>query len=142
MAWWVWIVFGFVLLGGELVTPGGFYVLFFGVSGICVGLITALVPGFPLWGQWLLFTVFAVLSLLVFRRPLLEWFRRRTPSTEVDNLVGETAMPMEDIAVNAVGKAELRGATWNARNVGDKLLARAQRCRVRRVDGLTLDIEG
>ena len=45
---------------------------------------------------------------------------------------------MEDIAVDAVGKAELRGTTWNARNVGDKLLTRAQRCRVRRVDGLTL----
>jgi len=73
---------------------------------------------------------------------LLEWFRQSSPSKEVDNLVGELATAMEDIAVDAMGKAELRGAAWNARNVGDTPLSRTQRCRVRRVDGLTLDIEG
>jgi regulator of protease activity HflC (stomatin/prohibitin superfamily) len=34
MGWWIWIVLGLVLLLGELVTPGGFYILFFGVGAI------------------------------------------------------------------------------------------------------------
>jgi inner membrane protein len=107
-----------------------------------LGLITALAPGLSLWIQWLLFTVFAVITLLFFRRPLLQWFRRASPVREVDSLVGETATAMDDIAVDAVGKAELRGTAWTARNIGDKPLARAQRCCVERVDGLTLFIRG
>ncbi len=142
MFWWMWVMFGLLLLAAELLTPGGFYVLFFGVSGVCVGLVTLLFPSFPAVGQWLLFTVFAVLSLLVFRRPLLEWFRRISPSKEVDSLVGETAEATEDIPAGAVGKAELRGASWKAQNVGDKPVARSQRCRVVRIEGLMLFIEG
>ncbi len=142
MLWWMWMVFGLLLLAGELTTPGGFYLMFFGISGLCLGLITALAPGLSLWIQWLLFTVFAVITLLFFRRPLLQWFRRASPVREVDSLVGETATAMDDIPVDAVGKAELRGTAWTARNIGDKPLARAQRCCVERVDGLTLFIRG
>jgi membrane protein implicated in regulation of membrane protease activity len=39
-----------------------------------------------------------------------------------------------------VGKVELRGTTWTAHNDGPVPLARGQRCRVTRVDGLTLGI--
>ncbi len=142
MYWWMWVIFGLLLLAGELLTPGGFYVLFFGVSGVCVGVVAWLFPAFPPVGQWLLFSVLAVASLLIFRRPLLEWFRRRTPSKEVDSLVGETAEAMDDIAPGAVGKAELRGAVWKAENAGAVRIPRGQRCRVVRVEGLTLFIEG
>jgi membrane protein implicated in regulation of membrane protease activity len=45
---------------------------------------------------------------------------------------------MEEIPSNGIGKAEMRGTSWNARNIGDKPLARGERCRVERVDGLTL----
>ena len=142
MYWWMWVIFRLLLLAGELLTPGGFYVLFFGVAGVCVGLVTRLFPAFPAVGQWLLFSVLAVASLLVFRRPLLEWFRRRSPSKEVDSLVGETAEALEDIAPGQTGRAELRGAAWKAENAGAVPIACRQRCRVVRVEGLTLFIEG
>lgn len=140
MAWWIWAAIGCLLLAGELLTPGGFYIVFFGVSGLCVAVITALFPEFPLWAQWLLFSVLAVAALLLFRKPLLEWFRRRSPEPQVDSLIGEIAVAMEDIAPGAVGKAELRGSAWNAQNAGETPLARGQRCRVVRVEGLTLYI--
>jgi membrane protein implicated in regulation of membrane protease activity len=44
--------------------------------------------------------------------------------------------------VNAIGKAELRGSTWNARNVGETPITEDQRCRVESVDGLTLSVRG
>jgi membrane protein implicated in regulation of membrane protease activity len=34
MEWWIWILLGLVLLLGEIVTPGGFYILFFGVGAV------------------------------------------------------------------------------------------------------------
>jgi inner membrane protein len=40
--------------------------------------------------------------------------------------------------VNSVGKAEMRGTAWNTRNIGDQPLARGQRCRVERVEGLMI----
>ena len=53
-------------------------------------------------------------------------------------LVGETATAAEDIPSGGIGKAELRGSLWSARNGGPTLLPKDTRCRVERVDGLTL----
>jgi membrane protein implicated in regulation of membrane protease activity len=61
---------------------------------------------------------------------------------EVDSLVGETALAIDDIQVGQIGKAELRGTSWNARNVSENTLNRGQRCKVERVEGLTLCIRG
>ena len=37
MIWWYWMLVGLVLLGAEMVTPGGFYILFFGLAALVVG---------------------------------------------------------------------------------------------------------
>ena len=37
MIWWYWMVLGLLLLGLELATPGGFFLLFFGVGALLVG---------------------------------------------------------------------------------------------------------
>ncbi|MGQ9635239.1 MAG: NfeD family protein [Bryobacteraceae bacterium] len=141
MAWWMWAAIGFLLLVGELLSPGGFYIVFFGISGLCVALVSAIFPGFPLWAQWLLFSLLAAVSLLLFRRPLLEWFRSRSPAPQVDSLAGEIAVAMEEIPAGSIGKAELRGSAWSAQNVGDAPVRPGQRCRVERVEGLTLYIK-
>lgn len=138
MLWWVWILLGFLLLLAELLTPGGLYLLFFGVAAILVGLLAGLSLIGPPWVQWFMFSVFSVVALSLFRRPLLKRLRPAALAQEVDSLVGETAIALEDMAADAVGKAELRGAAWNARNVGGNSLARGQRCTVEKVDGLML----
>lgn len=142
MAWWIWLLLGFFLMLLELVTPGGFYLLFFGFAAVLVGLLAALHPSGPLWLEWLLFSVLSVVTLLLFRRPLLERMRPATPEKEVDSLVGETAVALQEILTDAVGKAELRGTAWSARNVGDAPVASGQRCTVERVEGLMLLIRG
>ena len=140
MTWWMWLVVGLVLLVGEMLTPGGFYLMFLGISGMLVGFIMLAWPDMEIWVQWLLFSVFAALTLL-FCRPLLQnRFRRTREDRKVDSLVGETATALEDIAVSGIGKAELRGSTWNARNTGDRSLARTERCKVEKVEGLMLDV--
>ena len=138
MLWWVWILLGFLLLLAELLTPGGLYLLFFGVAAIVVGLLSGLNLTGPPWMQWLMFSILSVVALSLFRRPLLKRLRPASLGGEVDSLVGETAIALEDMAVDAIGKAELHGSAWSARNVGGNLLARGQRCTVERVDGLML----
>jgi membrane protein implicated in regulation of membrane protease activity len=110
-----------------------------GISGLLTGLVAWIAPDLPAWVPWLLFSVFSAISLAFFRKPLMEKFKLSGKhGPKVDSLVGETALALEDIASGAVGKVELRGASWTAQNSGDRPIQRSERLKVERVDGLTL----
>lgn len=139
MIWWYWMLLGLVLLGVEMATPGGFYILFFGLAALIVGSLAGLELIQAEWLQWLLFSILAILSLLVFRGPLLASLKKRDKNLpDVDTLAGESAVPREDLAVSGTGKAELRGTTWTAHNAGPTPLLKGQRCKVERIEGLTI----
>jgi len=138
MLWWLWILLGLALLGAELLTPGGFYVLFFGAGALVVGLLVALDLGGPTAVQWLLFSLGSIGALVLFRQRLLDLFGSPAGGREVDSLRQDVAILLDDLAAHAVGRAELRGTTWTVRNAGATALPAGQRCRVERVDGLTL----
>jgi inner membrane protein len=139
MIWWLWIVLGLVLIALELATPGGFFVIFFGVGALAVGALVLLDAVRAIWVQWLLFPLIALVSLRLFRQPLLGYMRVGHDG-DVDSLVGEVAVPVSDIAPGQHGKAELRGSIWSARNADSSTLAAGQRCRVVAVQGLMLDL--
>ncbi len=139
MSWWLWLLFGIGLLAIELITPGGFYVFFFGVGAIIVGLLAAVGFAGPPWFEWLLFGTLSAGALLLFRKPLQKRLRV-APGGEVDSMIGETAIALDNIGVQQVGKVELRGSAWTAQNTGDGAIAAGQRCRVEGVHGLTLYI--
>lgn len=141
MQWWHWLVLGLILIGLEMAASGGFYVIFFGIAALAIGGLHLLDAAGPLWLQLLLFSLLSILSLLFFRSPLMRWLQLDAPGRDVDSLVGETAIPLEDIAPGGVGRAELRGSVWSARNSGVGVLARGQRCTVVRVDRLTVFLE-
>jgi membrane protein implicated in regulation of membrane protease activity len=139
MTWWWWVALGLVLGAIELATPGGFVVIFFGVAALAVGLSELSGLGLPAWGQWLAFPILAIVALRLFRKPLLA--RLQTGSAgDVDPIVSEVAVPVGVIEPGQHGRAELRGATWKARNVGGTAITAGQRCRVVAVNGLQLDI--
>jgi membrane protein implicated in regulation of membrane protease activity len=141
MTWWHWLVIGLVLVGLEMAASGGFYVIFFGVAALAIGGLHLLDAAGPVWFQLLLFSVLSVASLLLFRKPILRWLEVDKPGVDVDSLVGDTAVPLEPIAVGAVGRAELRGAVWTARNADIRPLAQGERCTVAAVDRLMIFIK-
>jgi hypothetical protein len=126
-----------LLLLGEIVTPGGFYIFFFAVGAVVVGVLTGLNAAGPLWFQFILFSTVSVLTLWLFRERLVQLTQSRNEPT-VDSLVGDTAVATEDIPINGIGKAEMRGSSWSARNVGERVLVRGERCKVERIEGLTI----
>ena len=139
MTWWLWEVLGLALAAIELATPGGFFIIFFGISAIIIGaLVLAGLLG-PAWIQWALFSVIALVALRLFRQPLLARIRMRQ-ADDVDSLIGEVALAASDIPPAGHGRAELRGTTWSARNAGATPLHAGQRARVVAVQGLTIDI--
>lgn len=142
MVWWNWLLLGLVLLAAEIATPGGFYILFFGLAALIVGALAGLELLNTTWLQWLLFSILSVISLFLFRNSLLVWMKGHEPmGREVDSMVGEIAVLTEELPPGELGKAELRGTTWSVRNAGQTVLIKGHRARVERVEGLTLWIK-
>ncbi|MFI5177835.1 MAG: NfeD family protein [Vicinamibacterales bacterium] len=139
--WWHWLVLGLLFVVAEMAASGGFYIVFFGIGAIVVGLLASFDLAGPVWMQLLLFSAISVGSLLLFRKRLLKWLQIEPQSPAVDTLVGEIGVAAEDLAPGKVGRVELRGTAWSARNTTNATLARGARCRVVRVEGLTVDVE-
>ncbi len=145
MLWWHWSILGLSLIGIEILTLGGlgnFYFLFFGMAALMVsgltwsGLIEAA------WLQWFLFAILGIISLRVMKKSL--WNKRSLNGKDepvVDSMVGEIATVLEPLEPQALGKVELRGSTWNARNAGENFLEKNTIAKIVRVDGLTLWIQ-
>lgn len=145
MIWWQWALLGLGFLALEILMLGGlgnFYFLFFGVAALLVGGLVWAGLLEAVWLQWVLFSVFGVLSLFVLQRPLQRPRKvHESPPDPIDTLQGEIATVLEDIPVQGAGKAELRGSTWTVRNTGKHPLLKGQRSQVTRVDGLTLWVQ-
>ena len=139
MSWWLWIVFGLALLVVEVTVDAAFWLLFIGIGAVLVG-----VGGwFGLTGppvlQWLLFAGLSVALLYAFRERFRALVLQRKGGS-VEAVVGEEAVAITAIAPGGSGKASLRGAEWNARNVGAADIPEGARVRVRKVDQLVLEL--
>jgi len=137
MPWWGWILAGALLLGSELFVTTEFYLIFLGFAALVVGLF--LLAGFdlPVWAQWLCFAALAALFLVGFRRRV--WQKIGSSGAPVrDRVVGEIAKVSERIEPGQEGRAELRGAVWTVRNVGEVPLEPGQRARAEDLEGLVL----
>ena len=139
MEWWLWIALGLALTVAELATPSGFFIIFFGLAGLTVGILTALDMAGGTWVQWLLFSVLSIGYILMFRGRLQA--KVAVPeSRDVDTLVGDLAIVQERLLPGVVGKVEVRGSMWSARNTSSVTLDAGQRARVAAVQGLTLTV--
>jgi inner membrane protein len=139
MLWWMWLAGGLALMVAELVTPSGFFIMFFGLGALTVGVLAGLGVAGATWVQWLLFTLLSLGYLLLFRGKLQERVQA-PPPPRVDSLVGVLAVPEGSIEPGAVGRVEVRGSSWSARNVASAPIGRGERCTVVSVDGLLLTV--
>ena len=142
MEWWGWAILGIACMVIEVHLTQDFTLFCVGVAAFVVTAVAAFAVDLPYWSHWLLFSALAVVVLLTVRKPLLGRLRPdRGRDADFDYLLGEVATPSEDLAGNGVGKAELRGSVWTARNAEPTNLSKGQRCRVTRVEGLTVWIK-
>ena len=145
MLWWHWSILGLSLVGIEILTLGGlgnFYFLFFGMAALMVSGLTWAGLVEAAWLQWFLFAILGIISLLVMKKSL--WNKRSLNGKGepvVDSMVGEIAKVLEPLEPQALGKVELRGSTWTARNAGEIFIEKDSIAKIVRVDGLTLWIQ-
>ncbi len=135
---WSWIVAGIVLLGLELLIPGGF-LLWLGVSGIATGLIIMMQPlDGPL--QWLVFGVLGLVSIAIWLRVM----RNRSPTSDrpylnrrADRFIGHEAT-LEEPIVDGFGRLTLGDTVWR---VAGPNLAAGQRVQIVGSDGAVLKVQ-
>ncbi len=140
MPWWVWITIGVLLLGSELTfVDAGFYLVFLGIAALATGALAFTGVGFVPWMQWITFSLLAVASMFLFRRPLYERVHGGTSGLD-DPLIGATVIAQSSVAVGASGRAELHGSTWSITNDGPAELNSGDSAVVTRVDGLALHV--
>ncbi len=137
MVWWQWFVLGALLLGAEIAIDAEFYLVFLGISAIVVGLIGLTPTALPMWGQWLVFSLIAVIALVLFRSRIYNKIRGQAPDIK-EGVGGEIAVMNEPIAPGSTGSVTLRGSVWQARNIGSEPLAAGSRAIVEETKGLLL----
>ena len=139
MQWWTWIVLGGLLLVAEIFLPTDFFLVFFGIAALLLGLLGLLGVDLPVAAQWLLFAALSVVSLWLLRKRIKA--RLDHPSMpDVDALIGKTGIAQDGIAPGGTGRIELHGTTWAARNRDDRAIRRGDECLVESVEGVTLDV--
>jgi inner membrane protein len=140
MPWWSWIIIGTLLLAAELLAVDAqFYLVFIGIAAIIVGLTGPIGFDFPLWLQWLSFAVLALVLMFTLRRKLYDTLHNR-PIGTVDGDAGRRVAITEELEPGRSCRAEYRGSTWTAVNVGERAIPAGTDAQIESVDGLTLRV--
>ncbi len=118
MSYVFWLSLGLLLAVSEFVVPG-FVIIFFGAGALVTGLLKLLWNGLPDSLALLLFALFSLGSLLLFRRTWVGGKVLRDDGTKNEGDVDETCIGrkvsvVEAIAPGKAGKVELNGANWTA----------------------------
>ena len=138
MTWWAWIIAGAILLGAELsFVSAQFYLVFIGSAAIAVGLIAAATGTLAPWGQWALFAVLAIGSMVAFRSRLYERFHRSLPAVATGPVGGVLTLHTA-LAAGQSCQAEYGGSYWTVQNDSHSDIPAGARARVVRVHDLTL----
>lgn len=136
---WHWWVLALVLIGIEMVVPG-FFLMWIGGAAAVTGLAALLIPGLPWEGQFLIFGVLAVASVVGAR-----FYVKRNPIETTDatlnkrgaQYIGRT-FSLEEAIVNGIGRVRVGDSVWRAE--GPDLPA-GDRVKVTGVSGAALKVE-
>lgn len=141
--WWFWAVGGIALIIAELAVPA-FVLIWFGLGGLVVSLLVAVLPQIGLTTQLAVWLVVS-LGLVAF------WFKLFKPNihkTRVGmsdaNIIGEIGLMTHDLALFQKGEVRFQkpmvgSEIWPC--IADEPIAAGDRVRVLKVEGSILKVE-
>ena len=134
-----WLILGIGLFILEVMTPG-LISMFFGLSALTVALIAWLVP-FSQGLQWMLFSAFSVIYILLLRKSLKKVFQGKKEVSESmdDSFTGRLAVVAVVIAPNKPGRVAFNGCDWTAE--ADAEIQAGRSVRILAKKNLTLKVE-
>lgn len=141
MPWWGWIIFGALLFGSELlIVDAGFYFVFIGIAAALTGLIGLAGIALEPWLQWVVFSIFALVSMILFRKKLYDKLRGSAVGYEVGP-TGEIVTVEQTLQPGETGRLAYRGTEWTALNSSDQVMKQGQHVQISSVESLTLKLD-
>jgi membrane protein implicated in regulation of membrane protease activity len=140
--WWHWVVAGIVLMLAELAVPA-FFIIWFGIGAVLVGLVLAVAPGLSLTTQVVLWTAASIaMTVLWFR--VFRTDRHTTRSGQTGSVLGEVGLLATPVAPFQPGRVRfqkpvLGAETWECR--ADEAIAAGERVRVLGVEGNYVQVQ-
>lgn len=136
MNWIFWLVLVIVLSFVEIATVS-LVSIWFVASGI-----VAMILSFFIEDTAIITTIFILLGifLLVISRPIVNKLRSKdNEKTNLDRIIGETAIVTEDIKKNVVGEVKVDGKRWST--VSKEKCLKGDTVKVLKIDGVKLIVE-
>ena len=134
--WVIWAIVAVALAGGELLTPGMFFLGPVALAAVAAGIVALL--GVAAWLQLVVFIVASVASLGMLR-PIARAHVRMPALTRTGTaaLVGAKAVVLQRVDANG-GRVRIGGEEWSARAyLDDQVLEPGMRVEVVKIEGAT-----
>lgn len=132
-----WLAAAVVFVVIEILTMGLTTIWFAGGALLAAA---AAFFGLPLWTQVLIFAIVSLLLLIPLRPWAQAHLNSNTEKTNVDSLIGQTAIVTETIDnLNAKGQAKLKGQSWTARSISDEMIiSEGTKVKVEEISGVKI----
>lgn len=136
MNWIFWLVLVIVLSFIEIATVS-LVSIWFVASGI-----VAMILSFFIEDTAVITTIFILLGifLLIISRPIVNKLKSKdNEKTNLDRIIGESAIVTEDIKKNEVGEVKVDGKRWSA--ISKEKCLKGDRVKILKIDGVKLIVE-
>ena len=134
----VWIWLGIVLfLTLVEASTAGLVTIWFVASGIVAMIISIFIDNYLV--QFSVFVLLGILLLITTRKYLVKLLGNKDEKTNLDRVVGMTAIVTKEISKNNPGEVKVDGKYWTA--ISDKKIKVQSTVKVLGIDGVKLSVE-
>lgn len=139
---WIWFSCAIALIAIELLTAD-LVSIWFAVSALVLGIISAIFPALDVIWQIAIFIVLSAGLLLATRKFVKKILSQKdAQGTNLDLIVGHIAIVVEEIDnIQACGAVKINGLEWSARSVDNTVIEKGAVVTVKEIAGNKLFVE-
>lgn len=140
--WWIWMVGGIGLILAELVIPS-FFVIWFGLGALLVGLLALLIPGLSLTAHLAIWTAASLAMVVLWFKVFKPGFHKTRIGTAAGEAVGEIGLLVSAVAPFERGKVRFQRPVLGSEEwvcMADTPIAAGERVKVVAVEGSFLTV--
>jgi hypothetical protein len=140
--WWTWVVGGIALILAELAIPS-FFIVWFGLGAVLVGLLLLALPQLSLTAQLALWTVASLAMVVLWFQVFKRSFFRTRVGTADGEVIGEVGVLVSAVAPFERGKVRFQRPLLGSEEwvcLADAAIAAGERVRVVTVEGSYLKV--
>jgi len=140
--WWMWIVGGLALIVAELAIPA-FFVIWFGLGALFVGLLVLFFPELSATAQFATWTLASLSMVVLWFKVFKQSFHKTRIGTADGEVIGEIGLLVGAVAPFQRGKVRFQRPILGSEEwacIADSAIAAGERVRVVAIEGSFLKV--